>query len=165
MDLAIGNAARAGSRKPDLTKSAGFMCALTHAGTVLCWGNNVTGQLGDGTRDYRAAPASVLDVSDAIDVAVGDQHACALRRSGRVSCWGRNEFGAVGDNDGPSTVRQRAANAIGIEDAVGLALGGAHSCARRRHGGVLCWGVNNFGQLGDGSTTLHPAPHAASDLP
>jgi serine/threonine-protein kinase len=164
--LAIGNGARAGSRRPDLTKSAAFMCALTRAGTVLCWGNNGTAQLGDGTRENRATPTPVPGVAEAIEVDVGDQHACALRRSGRISCWGRNEFGAVGDDTmGPSTVRLNAADALGIDDAVGLALGGAHSCARLRNGGVLCWGVNNYGQLGDGTTTLHPAPHVASDLP
>jgi alpha-tubulin suppressor-like RCC1 family protein len=166
VSAAIGNYAKAMGKNPDLTKSAGFICAATTSGAVLCWGNNVSAQLGDGTRDDRDHPAPVLGVSDAIEVAAGDQHACALRRSGRVSCWGRNEFGTVGDdNMGPRMVRLRAVEALGIDDAVGLALGGAHSCARRRHGAVLCWGVNNYGQLGDGSTTLHPAPHLALGLP
>jgi serine/threonine-protein kinase len=166
VDLAIGNALRAGSKKPDLARAGGFMCASTSTGEVLCWGSNSTGQLGDGTREDRPRPAKVAGISDAIEVALGDLHACALRRSGGVSCWGRNEFGAVGDDTmGPSTVRAVPVSALGIQDAIGLGLGGAHSCARRRTGEVLCWGVNNFGQLGDGSTTLRAAPHVANGFP
>jgi alpha-tubulin suppressor-like RCC1 family protein len=166
VSLDIGNAARAGSKNPDLSKRAGFICGARSDGRVLCWGDGGTGQLGDGARDDRATPGLVRGISDAIQVAVGDMHACALRRSGRVVCWGRNEFGAVGDNTmGPSTVRVTPVELDGVEDVVGIALGGAHSCARRRDGAVFCWGVNNFGQLGDGSTTLRPAPHRVIGLP
>jgi alpha-tubulin suppressor-like RCC1 family protein len=166
IDLDMGNGARAGSKKPDISRSASFMCACTRAGTVLCWGNNSTGQLGDGTREDRSTPGPVLGITDAIDVAVGNAHACALHRSGAVSCWGRNEFGVVGDDTmGPATVRTERVAALRITDATELALGDAHSCARRRNGEVMCWGVNNFGQLGDDSTTLRPAPHPVSDFP
>jgi alpha-tubulin suppressor-like RCC1 family protein len=164
--LAVGNSAKAGSQNPDLSKSGGFMCGLSRAGQVLCWGSNSTGQLGDGTRTDRQAPVPVLGISEAVEVAAGDMHACARRRSGRVSCWGRNEFGAVGDDTmGPSTVRAKPVEVVRLGEAVGLALGGAHSCARRAAGEILCWGVNNFGQLGDGSTTLRPAPQAVSGVP
>ena len=96
---------------------------------------------------------------------VGDVHACALRRTGRVLCWGRNEFGAVGDGTmGPSTVRPTPVEVQGLADVASIALGGAHSCARRRDGEILCWGVNNFGQLGDGSNVLWPAPHPVVGL-
>jgi alpha-tubulin suppressor-like RCC1 family protein len=159
VDLAIGDNARAGGQNRDRSRIASFVCALSRRGGVWCWGNNGAGQLGDGTRENRAAPVAVAGISDAIEVAAGDAHACALHRSGAVSCWGRNEFGAVGDDTmGPSAVRTAAVDALGIRDGVGLALGGAHSCVRRRNGGVSCWGVNNFGQVGDGSTLLRPAP-------
>jgi alpha-tubulin suppressor-like RCC1 family protein/tRNA A-37 threonylcarbamoyl transferase component Bud32 len=167
VSLGICNAARAGSKNPDLSKNAGFMCGVrARDGAVLCWGNNGTAQLGDGTREDRPTPTPVPGINDAIQVDVGDLHACALRRSGRVSCWGRNEFGAVGDGSmGPSTIRLTPVDARAIEDAVGIALGDAHSCARRRTGAILCWGVNNFGQLGDGSNLLRPAPYPTSGLP
>jgi len=164
--VAMGNSARAGSRKPDLSTAQGFMCGRTRAGTVLCWGNNATGQLGDSTRLPRAAPVLVRGITDAIEVDVGDVHACALHRTGRVSCWGRNEFGAVGDGTmGPSTVRATPIDVAGLEDVVGLALGDAHTCARRANGAIACWGVNNFGQLGDGSTILRAAPQPVSGFP
>jgi len=141
------------------------MCGLTGDGRVLCWGDNDTGQLGDGTRTDRPKPTAVLGIDDAIMIDVGDVHACALRRTGRVQCWGRNEFGAVGDGTmGPSTVRPTPVEVQGLADVAAIALGGAHSCARRREGEILCWGVNNFGQLGDGSNVLWPAPHPVVGL-
>jgi alpha-tubulin suppressor-like RCC1 family protein len=171
VSLAMGNNAKGGSTKvgaksPVNANISGFMCGLTRGAQVTCWGSNFTGQLGDGTRQDRTTPAAVPGISDAIQIVVGDLHACALRRSGSVSCWGRNEFGAVGDDTmGPSTVREKAVNVVAMPDAVGLALGGAHSCARRRTGAVMCWGVNNFGQLGDGTAVLRPSPAAAIGLP
>jgi alpha-tubulin suppressor-like RCC1 family protein len=66
---------------------------------------------------------------------------------------------------GPSTVRAQPVTPLGVEHAVGLALGRAHSCARLVNGAISCWGVNNFGQLGDGSTLLRAAPVATNGFP
>ena len=167
VSVAIANNTQAGKKNPDLSRSAGFMCGVRgRDGAAFCWGNNVTGQLGDGTRENRALPTPVVGIADGIQIAAGDLHACVLRRSGRVSCWGRNEFGAIGDGSmGPRTIRLTPVDARSIEDAVGIALGGAHSCARRRGGEVLCWGVNNYGQLGEGSDVLRPAPFPVSGFP
>ena len=166
VSVAIANNTQAGKKNPDLSKSAGFMCGVRRTGDVLCWGNNYTGQLGDGSRDDRARPTLVPAITDAIQVAAGDLHVCALRRSGRVSCWGRNEFGAIGDGTmGPRVIRLSPADARSIEDAVGISVGGAHSCARRRGGAVLCWGVNNHSQLGEGTNVLRPAPFPVIGLP
>jgi len=167
VSVAIANNTQAGKKVPDIGNSTGFICGVRGTdGRVLCWGNNYTGQLGDGSRDNRARPTLVPGIDDAIQVAAGDLHACALRRSGRVSCWGRNEFGAAGDGTmGPRLIRLAPVDARSIEDAVGIALGGAHSCARLRRGAVLCWGVNNHSQLGDGSNVLHPAPFPVTGLP
>ncbi len=166
VSIAFGNNSHAGSQNPDLAKINSFACGLTAQGTVLCWGSNYTGQLGDGTREDRSEPTRVLDVADAIDLELGNVHACALARSGGVWCWGRNEFGNVGDGTmGPSTVRPQPVRVPGLDDAIGLALGDAHSCVRRRHGEIACWGVNNFGQLGDGTLLLRPSPIAVSGFP
>jgi len=166
VSLALANNDRAGSQNPDRARLASFMCAAMRSGAVYCWGNNYTGQLGDGTRDNRAAPTRVLGIDDAIRVAAGDLHACALHRTGAVSCWGRNEFGGVGDGSmGPSTVRPQPVAPRLAEGAVGIALGRAHSCVRLVSGAVSCWGVNNFGQLGDGSTLLRAAPVATNGFP
>jgi alpha-tubulin suppressor-like RCC1 family protein len=166
VSIGFGNNSYAGSRNPDLSKINSFACGLTGHGTVLCWGSNYTGQVGDGTREDRPHPTEVVGVTGAIDLELGNVHACALTRSGRVWCWGRNEFGNLGDGTmGPSNVRPQPALVPGIDDAVGLALGDAHSCARRRQGEIACWGVNNYGQLGDGTLMLRPSPITVSGFP
>lgn len=165
ISIGFGNNSHAGSQNPDLTKINSFACGLTAQGTVLCWGSNYTGQLGDGTREDRPHPTRVLD-ADAIDLELGNVHACALERSGGVWCWGRNEFGNVGDGMmGPSNVRPQPVRVPGLDDAIGLALGDAHTCVRRRQGEIACWGVNNFGQLGDGTLLLRSSPVAVSGFP
>jgi serine/threonine-protein kinase len=167
VSVTIANNTQAGKKNPDLSKSAGFICGVRGSdGRVLCWGNNYTGQLGDGSRDDRARPTLVPGIDDAIQVAAGDLHVCVLRRSGRVSCWGRNEFGTLGDGTmGPRVIRLTPVDARAVEDAVGISVGGAHSCARRRGGAVLCWGVNNHSQLGEGTNVLRPAPFPVIGLP
>ncbi len=167
VSVTIANNTQAGKKVPDVSNSAGFICGVRGSdGQVLCWGNNYTGQLGDGSRENRARPTPVPGITDAVQVAAGDLHVCALRRSGRVSCWGRNEFGAIGDGTmGPRLIRLVPVDARSIEDAVGISVGGAHSCARLRRGAVLCWGVNNHSQLGDGSNVLRPAPFPVTGLP
>ena len=166
VSVTIANNTQAGKKIPDMSNSAGFICGVRRDGQVLCWGNNYTGQLGDGSREDRARPTLVPGIDDAIQVAAGDLHVCVLRRSDRVSCWGRNEFGALGDGTmGPRVIRLAPVDARSIEDAVGISVGGAHSCARLRLGAVLCWGVNNHSQLGDGSNVLHPAPFPVAGVP
>jgi serine/threonine-protein kinase len=166
VSVTLANNTQAGKKVPDMSNSAGFICGVRGDGRVLCWGDNYTGQLGEGSREYRARPSLVPGIDDAIQVAAGDLHACALRRSGRVSCWGRNEFSAIGDGTmGPRLIRLTPVDARSIEDAVGISVGGAHTCARLRRGAVLCWGVNNHSQLGDGSNVLHPAPFPVTGFP
>ena len=104
-------------------------------------------------------------------------YACARRRDGSVVCWGRNEHAQLGDvvcwgeNDagqlGDGTQATRAlvpAPVVGLTDAVELAIGSNHSCARRSTGEVVCWGENYFGQLGDGTTTRRFTPEPVVGL-
>jgi alpha-tubulin suppressor-like RCC1 family protein len=90
-------------------------------------------------------------------IALGANHTCALLGSGAVRCWGRNNFGKLGD--GTPTNRYTPVSVIGITDASAIALGVLHTCAALRDSGaVRCWGDNNVGQLGDGSTTARHTP-------
>jgi alpha-tubulin suppressor-like RCC1 family protein len=74
-------------------------CALTSEGTVMCWGNNEYGQLGDGTTTNRSAPVTVVGLSHVTALTAGDEHTCALLQSGIVRCWGGNELGQLGAGD------------------------------------------------------------------
>ncbi|MCC6521228.1 MAG: hypothetical protein IT373_01075 [Polyangiaceae bacterium] len=128
-------------------------CALLRGGSVACWGNGKDGRLGDGRLDGEATPEPVrvdasLPASTAL--AAGGAHTCALAEDGTVWCWGKNDhrqLGVVGAVVGP--LRVTALDGAGAP-AIGLAAGGAHSCARASVG-TGCWGSNERGQLGRGS--------------
>jgi alpha-tubulin suppressor-like RCC1 family protein len=73
-----------------------YTCALLADGTVSCWGEGDTGQLGDGKADSRPSPAPVSGLSSVAQIALGDSQSCARLTDGTVRCWGANESGQVG---------------------------------------------------------------------
>jgi alpha-tubulin suppressor-like RCC1 family protein len=148
--------------------SAGFYhsCALTRAGGLKCWGSNEWGQLGDGTTTDRHTPVAVSRLRSGVTaVAAGGAFTCALIASGGVKCWGANTYGQLGDNKACGEQCQTPVNVPGLASGVvAISAGGGHACAAMSGGGVKCWGINDFGQLGDGSTTERDTPVDVSGL-
>ncbi|MGQ0800042.1 MAG: RCC1 domain-containing protein [Pseudomarimonas sp.] len=139
-------------------------CAITTAGGLRCWGANERGQLGDGTRSNRLVPVDVQGLSTGVQaVALGAAHTCALLSGGAVRCWGSNDILQLGNEVMQDQLTPLAV--VGLESGVtALALGRTHSCARLAQGNVRCWGRNDFGQLGDGSSLNRPAPVPVTGL-
>jgi alpha-tubulin suppressor-like RCC1 family protein len=77
----------------------GFLhtCARKSDGTVLCWGMNAYGQLGDGTRVERSMPTPLPLLSSVAEIALGGLHSCARRTDNTIACWGFNAVGQLGD--------------------------------------------------------------------
>lgn len=131
-------------------------------GRVYCWGDNAFGQLGDGTVLDRSAPVRLSTIGDAVDLQLGEEHSCALTRIGAVVCWGHNNEGQLGD--GTTNDRTRPTTVTGLEQgAQSLWVGPFHACARAADGRIVCWGRNDHGQLGDGTTTMRAAPVAMNN--
>ena len=129
-------------------------CAIDVGGEVRCWGWNDYGQLGDGSTKTRMLPVRVKNLgSGVVAVAAAYLHTCALRANGEVLCWGGNEYGELGDG---TTISRRVPTRVeGLGPGSGvtaIALGGSHACALKSSGAVLCWGSDEFGQIGDGSS-------------
>ena len=72
-------------------------CAILADKTILCWGNNDDGQIGDGSTIDRLSPVQVAGIANATSVTVGTFHACALLTDGTVRCSGKNDKGQLGD--------------------------------------------------------------------
>jgi alpha-tubulin suppressor-like RCC1 family protein len=138
-------------------------CALTTAGSVSCWGYNVSGAVGDGTTTDRWAPVGVSGLTSGVIAITGGLHfSCALQSAGAVKCWGANGDGQLGD--GTTTNRLSPVTVSGLAAAAGLDAGAASPCALLSEGGLRCWGDNASGQLGDGTTSDRTAPVAVAGL-
>ena len=154
--------------EPELVSAgAGFTCALRRDGAAFCWGSNEHGELGSGARGESLAPVAVATSLRFASVSAGWSFACALTTEGRPYCWGNG--GA--DDDGLTVVpgdrierRAPAAVAGGLTFA-SLSAGKQHACGVTTAGVAYCWGDNDDGQLGDGTTTARETPvRVATDV-
>jgi alpha-tubulin suppressor-like RCC1 family protein len=146
----------------------GHSMAIKSDGTVWAWGRNDRGQLGDGTTEPRLTPIQI-EVSDEAKVqtlAPGFFHTLALLSDGTVWAWGNNDSGQIGD--GTTANQATPLPVAGVAAATAIAAGGGrnefgpggHSLALGGDGTIYAWGLNDAGQLGDGTTTNRPAPTA-----
>ncbi|MDH5547413.1 MAG: M12 family metallo-peptidase [Gammaproteobacteria bacterium] len=128
--------------------------ALQSNGSILAWGDNSNGQLGNGSRAASITPVLVsggefANLSSIADINAGDRHSVAILNDGRVLSWGRNHLGQLGnlsknDSDIPTLVN-------GVSTAKSVAVGANHNLLILDDGRLLAWGDNTAGQLGDGS--------------
>ena len=145
-----------------------FSCALVDVAggsQVLCWGDNSTGTLGDGTRESRHTPAPVMNlptnVAELAESSGYVQHACARLTDGRALCWGNNDRGQLGNGSTSGSSELAGAvirNSDGavLSDLVAISVGRFHGCALRRTATPdrfrpVCWGADDGGQLGRGT--------------
>lgn len=131
------------------------MCALAGFGQAYCWGNNSAGQLGNNTTNNSLVPVNAVQgVRQFLTIAAGPQHTCGLTVSAFVNCWGANASGQLGQGN---TVPLLTPNIITLFTVpfYDVQIGdGDNSCAVALADAALyCWGRNDLGQLGDGTTT------------
>src|SRR5438034_1321353 len=128
-----------------------YSCALLQDGTVRCWGDNSTGELGDGTTTNASTPGAAAGISGAATVtavALGALYTCALLQDGTVRCWGDNTWGELGNGavlvspspTSPVTPTPTPVTVSGITTAVAIEAGVFHMCALLRDGTLQCWG-------------------------
>lgn len=121
--------------------NAAQTCAIAADRTLLCWGGGVKAPTlvgGDASKDWD-------------EVAIGSAHSCARKTSGTVHCWGFAAYGALGPTPPAAFVASPTAIGGG-SDFVEVTVGRSFACAKKSGGAVVCWGKNDLGQLGNGSS-------------
>ena len=149
-------------------------CGLATSGTAYCWGYNQYGQVGDGasgdggTGANRAAPVPVAGARSFASLVAGDSHTCGVEAgTGKAWCWGFNGYGQLGDgtsgNGGSSANRTAPVEVAGGRLFSSLAAGGQFTCGvEQATGKAWCWGGNDSGQMGDGTSINRTAPEAVA---
>ncbi len=160
----LGSAALLGSGGNAVAAGGRHSCALVARGAARCWGENRDGQLGNFSTADSAVPVAVRGLDrGVVKIVTGEHHSCALTGAGAVLCWGFNIGGQIGD--GTTTTRYAPTPVAGLDSGViDIAAGYTHSCAVTAAGGVLCWGANLNGQLGDGTLTRRLVPTPVTGL-
>lgn len=152
-------------------------CAILDSSEVWCWGMNDSAQLGLGLASEDSWPLFVRAASrvvraddstepflGALEIAAGEQHTCALTASGGVKCWGWADVSF--DADGFPVLEPAPVDVVGLGSGVAqLDAGGLFPCVVLTNGGVRCWGLNGYGQLGNGTTTSSMPPVIVSGTP
>lgn len=153
-------------------------CVIGTSGAAQCWGENASGQLGDGSTTTSGIPVNVAGglvfrtVSDVVPhapdpdffvpagafITAGYAHTCAIAVSGAAFCWGNNENGQLGT--GSTTGATSPILVTGGLSWKALSGGYRHTCGLTTAAALYCWGGNEFGQLGDGTTSERHTPVA-----
>ena len=151
----------------------GFDLALRSDGTVWGWGLNTFGELGDGNTDSVRTPVQVSGMTAVSQIAAGNGFALAVRSDGTVWGWGWNNHGQLGN--GTTSDSDVPVQVTGLTNVIRIAAGDASALAlrvqfRRIGSGFTAvrtawtWGVNNAGQLGDGTDTGRATPELVSGI-
>ena len=136
--------------------------ALDAHGVVWSWGDNLFGELGDGTREGRASPVRVVALDHVEAIAAGYLHSVALRSDGSVWVWGNGLHGQLGiGNRGDQLTPVRLTSLVSVR---AIAAGFHHTIAIDRSGAVWTWGQNSHAQLGDGTRTDRDRPVRVNGL-
>lgn len=132
-------------------------CAVTTDDGAYCWGLNDQGRLGNGRAHGRVTkPRPVATTVSFRTVQVGGRFSCGLTPEGQAYCWGDNRRGALGLERPTAylpTPRFPVSRTLTFRS---ISLGDESACGLTLDGTAWCWGRNDVGQLGDGTTLDRP---------
>ena len=149
-------------------------CGMDDQGSTYCWGGLQLnfGQLGNGDTDGAETPVAVSGLGTVRSVMASNENhirtfSCAIDAGGQAHCWGANRWGQLGTSS--TEVCQSGGDLpcsltpIPLDTSsqfADLDLGIEFGCGVTTDEQILCWGINDLGQLGDGTTTSRPMPSA-----
>jgi alpha-tubulin suppressor-like RCC1 family protein len=130
---------------------ASHTCGITTAGRAFCWGNNLGGELGNGTNVSSSRPVPVAGGLSFIQLTAGSEYTCGITTTKKAYCWGSNTNGQLGTTAFQSALRP--APVAGGHNFRQIRAGFDHTCAVTPSDVGFCWGQNRFGELGINTTT------------
>lgn len=142
-------------------------CIIDSNQHLYCWGSNAHGQLADQDTPQTITPQRIADLEDVQQVAIGYGTICAVAGNEQLFCWGDNRASQVSNQ--PHDIEYAPVAIYNMDRVTHVAVASEHVCTIRQ-GDVYCWGYNDQGQIGDGSTNtaafpVHiPLPHTAQHL-
>jgi len=135
--------------------AASTECAIRTDGTLWCWGLNTYGEVGDGTAGPDVlSPVQVGTAADWTSVSAAAGDTCGVRADGSAWCWGASDDGVLGDGADDSSDVPVQVTGGNVWTSVSVSTGsitGATACGIQVNETLWCWGVNDTGQLGNGS--------------
>lgn len=182
-----GNIDHIGMQEPDTTRNSNrpipvsgtltfdslsvglaYSCALDSSGAAFCWGSNGFGGFGDGTWGARDnTPVAVVGSLRFSTIRAGGGHTCGIEERGSLYCWGWNAYGQLGVQAGETCLLGEPCATRPLPVSIGFAVtavetGASHTCGLDDARAAYCWGRNDAGQLGNGSTETTATPRAVS---
>ncbi len=147
-----------------------FGCVATSEPNVYCWGYNFDGQYGSGGRSTSFKPVlvtptgSLLKGKTILKLTAGRSHACALTSDNQLYCWGYNSLGQVGD--GTTTTRYAPVLVQGVlaDKTITDVDATDHDTCAVADGRAYCWGGNDYGQIGNGTSLVGASPSPTRSL-
>jgi alpha-tubulin suppressor-like RCC1 family protein len=136
--------------------------ALKTDGTVWTWGSDTFGELGNGAGSTALSPAQVL--TGAAALSAGDRYNLVAKADGTLWAWGYQLNGRLGTGTSGSSSTQSPTQVSGFTNAVAVSAGNEHSLVLKGDGTVWAFGSNQYGQLGDGTTTDRATPVQVTGL-
>ena len=131
-------------------------CALATGGQAYCWGANNSSQSGHAGASTHQ-PTAVAGGHTFQAVSAGGRHTCGIAANDNAYCWGANDRGQLGG----STSADQSSTPQFVDGGYSfgsISAGGDHTCGRSTSGPPVCWGANDRGQLGVGSTADQDIP-------
>ena len=129
---------------------------------VMAWGENSSGQLGDGTTENSDVPVAVNKLSEVAAISAGGSFSLALLKNGTVMAWGENFYGQLGNGTKANSRIPMVMNTL--TSVAAISAGFRHALALVSNGTVVAWGNNEYGQLGNGTETESDVPTLVSNL-
>ena len=160
----------AGKTIKQISAGTSHTCAIASDNKAYCWGNNKSGNLGNNSTTNSLIPVAVnttgvLAGKTIKQISAGTSHTCAIASDNKAYCWGNNKSGNLGNNSTTNSLIPVAVNTTGVlagKTIKQISAGSSHTCAIASDDKAYCWGNNNFGVLGNGSTVNSSVPVAVN---